>query len=115
MTLTFVNDAGGGQAAMPLVRHRARPIGAGGGTPGTQGGGSLFLEGRQRFASGDAVMPRARIVRRAAGRQIQAAPTIHAHGLRRIQFVDYVPIGEPVVVRYVRRHRLEERSECGDE
>ncbi|MGH9887456.1 MAG: zinc-dependent metalloprotease, partial [bacterium] len=110
MTLTFANDGGGGRggnAAGPA--QGPEPIGAGGGTGGGGRGGGLFSGTVASVTpSADAVTLRehASFVELPDGNFKMRTDDPRA-GYGGISFVDYsVPIGEPMVMRYVRRHRL---------
>ena len=115
MTLTFVNDATGGgrggNAAGPA--QGPEPIGVGGGTPGDNRGGGLFSGSVASVSpSADAVTLRehASFVELPDGNYKPRVDDPRA-GYGGIQFVDYsTPIGDPMVVRYVRRHRLEKKD-----
>jgi hypothetical protein len=115
MTLTFVNEAAGGgrggNAAGPS--QGPEPIGAGGGTPGDNRGGGLFSGSVASVSpSADAVTLRehASFVELPDGNYKPRVDDPRA-GYGGIQFVDYsTPIGDPMVVRYVRRHRLEKKD-----
>jgi len=114
MTLTFALDAaaggrggGGGPAQGPDA------IGAGGGTPGDNRGGGIFSGSVASVSpAGDAVTLRehASFVELPDENYKPRIDDPRA-GYGGIQFVDYsVPIGEPIVVRYLRRHRLEKKD-----
>ena len=114
MTLTFTMDAaaggrggGGGPAQGPDA------IGVGGGSPGDNRGGGLFSGSVASVTpSPDAVTLRehASFVELPDNNYKPRFDDPRA-GYGGIQFVDYsVPIGEPIVVRYLRRHRLEKKD-----
>jgi hypothetical protein len=115
MTLTFANDAAGGgrggNAAGPA--QGPEPIGVGGGTPPDNRGGGLFSGSVASVSpSADAVTLRehASFVELPDGNYKPRVDDPRA-GYGGIQFVDYsTPIGDPMVVRYVRRHRLEKKD-----
>src|SRR4029079_19705122 len=114
MTLTFALDAaaggrggGGGPAQGPDA------IGVGGGAPGDNRGGGIFS------GSVASVSPAARAVTLREHASFVELPDDNYKpriddpraGYGGIQFVDYsVPIGEPIVVRYLRRHRLQKKD-----
>jgi Met-zincin/Domain of unknown function (DUF5117) len=116
MTLTFVNDAaagrGGGNAGGP-AQGPAR-IGDGGGRAGGGGrGGGLFS------GSVASVTPTADSVTLREHVSLVELPDAHytpryddpRAGYGGLTFVDYsVPIGEPMQMRYIRRHRLEKKD-----
>ena len=114
MTLTFVNEARRRRRRRRRPAQGPAPIGAGGGAARWRTRRrSVLGTRRQRDADrrcGDAA--RARLVRRAAGRRLQAAQrTIRAPATAACTFVDYsTPIGEPMQMRYIRRHRLEKKD-----
>ena len=123
MTLTFVNEAGGGAAAAAAavrrrVRRRSAQAGGGGGGRRPRRRPVLGL-GRQRDADarrGDAA--RARVVRRAAGRQLHSrASTIRAPATAAsASSTTARRSASRCSIRYIRRHRLrEEGSGRGDE
>src|SRR5579871_3840598 len=116
-TLTFVNDAaggrggGGGGPAQGPQRIEA-PTGRGAGGGGGRGGG-LFS------GSVASVTPTAEAVTLREHVSLVELPDDNYKpryddpraGYGGLQFVDYsVPIGEPMVQRYIRRHRLEKKD-----
>jgi hypothetical protein len=110
MTLTFVMDAGGGRggnASGPAQGPTA--IGAGGGAPtGGRGGGLFSGTVASVTPAADAVTLRehASFVELPDGNYKPRAEDPR-DGFGGLQYVDYsTPIGEPMVVRYIRRHRL---------
>jgi hypothetical protein len=123
MTLTFVSDGGGGRgggnAAGP--QQGPAPIGpgnavaaAGGG--GGRGGGLYSGTVASVTPSADAVTLRehASFVELPDGNYKPRVDDPRA-GYGGMQFVDYsVPIGDPMVVRYLRRHRLEKTNPNAD-
>jgi hypothetical protein len=110
MTVTFTNEGGGGRggnASGPVQGPDA--IGAGGGAPaGGRGGGLFSGTVASVSASADAVTLR----EHASFVELPDAnykPRVEdpRDGFGGMQFVDYsTPIGDPMVVRYIRRHRL---------
>ena len=110
MTVTFTNEGGGGRggnAAGPVQGPDA--IGAGGGAPtGGRGGGLFSGTVASVSASPDAVTLR----EHASLVELPDAsykPRVEdpRDGYGGMQYVDYsTPIGDPMVVRYLRRHRL---------
>lgn len=122
MTLTFVNDAGsgrgGGNAAGP--QQGPPPIGEGGGrgaVTGGRGGGLFSGSVASVTPTPDAVTLRehASFVELPDGNYTPRADDPRA-GYGGLTFVDYsTPIGEPMQIRYIRRHRLEKKIGSGDE
>jgi hypothetical protein len=115
MTLTFVNDAaagrGGGNAGGPA--QGPEQIGARGGGGGGGRGGGLFS------GSVASVTPTADAVTMREHASLVELPDNHYQprvddpraGYGGLTFVDYsVPIGEPMQMRYIRRHRLEKKD-----
>ncbi len=113
MTLTFVSEptGRGGNAAGPA--QGPDPIGAGGGNTGGGRGGGLFSGTVASVTpSADAVTLRehASFVELPDGNFRPRVDDPRA-GYGGISYVDYsVPIGEPMVMRFVRRHRLEKKD-----
>jgi hypothetical protein len=116
MTLTFVNEGGagggrGGNAAGPA--QGPDQIGTGGGTPQINNGGGLFAGSVGSVSpSGDAVTLRehASFVELPDANYKPRLDDPRA-GYGGIAFADYSkPIGESIVVRYLRRHRLEKKD-----
>ncbi len=115
MTLTFVNDAaGGGRGNASGPAQGPDPIGQGGGTPADNRGGAGLFSGSVASVtpSADAVTLRehASFVELPDGNY---KPRVEdpRDGFGGLQFVDYsTPIGDPMVVRYIRRHRLEKKD-----
>ena len=118
MTLTFVNEAGGGrgggnaagpqQGPGPIADGSGRAGGGGGGR-----GGGLFSGSVASVApSADAVTLREHV-------SLVELPDNHytpryddpRAGYGGLTFIDYsVPIGDPMQMRYIRRHRLEKKD-----
>ncbi|HUL72487.1 MAG TPA: zinc-dependent metalloprotease [Vicinamibacterales bacterium] len=123
MTLTFVSDGaggrGGGNAAGPA--QGPQPIGAGNATAAAAGGGGrgggLFSGTVASVTpSADAVTLRehASLVELPDDKYKPRVDDPRA-GYGGMTYVDYsVPIGDPMVVRYVRRHRLEKTNPTAD-
>jgi hypothetical protein len=115
MTLTFVTDgAGGGRGNAAGPAQGPDPIGAGGGTPGDNRGGAGLFSGTVASVSpsADAVTLRehASFVELPDNNYKPRLDDPRA-GYGGVQFVDYsVPIGEPISVRYLRRHRLAKKD-----
>ena len=116
MTLTFVSEAaggrGGGNAAGPA--QGPTPIGAGGGAGGGGGRGGGLFSGTVASVTptADAVTLRehASLVELPDGNYRPRVDDPRA-GYGGLNYVDYsTPIGEPMVMRYVRRHRLEKKD-----
>jgi hypothetical protein len=117
MTLTFVNDAaggrGGGGATGPV--QGPLPIGDGGGRAGGGGGrgGGLFSGSVASVTpTADSVTLREHVslVELPDGNYKPRDDDPRA-GYGGLTFVDYsVPIGEPMQMRYIRRHRLEKKD-----
>ncbi len=123
MTLTFASDGaggrGGGNAAGP--QQGPAPIGTGNATAaagggGGRGGGLFSGTVASVTPSADAVTLRehASFVELPDGNYKPRVDDPRA-GYGGMQFVDYsVPIGDPMVVRYLRRHRLEKKNPGAD-
>ncbi len=119
MTLTFVNDTaggrGGGNAAGPQQGPGPIPESGSGGRAGGGGGrgGGLFSGSVASVTpSADAVTLREHVslVELPDGHYTPRWDDPRA-GYGGLTFVDYsVPIGDPMQVRYVRRHRLEKKD-----
>jgi hypothetical protein len=114
MTLTFVNDAaggrGGGNAAGPS--QGPAPIGSGDGTTGGRGGGMFSGTVASVSASADAVTLRehASFVELPDDNFTPRVDDPRA-GYGGMSYVDYsTAIGDPMVVRYVRKHRLQKKD-----
>jgi hypothetical protein len=116
ITLTFVNEGGagggrGGNAAGPS--QGPDQVGAGGGTPQINNGGGLFAGSVGSVSpAGDAVTLRehASFVELPDANYKPRMDDPRA-GYGGISFADYSkPIGESIVVRYLRRHRLEKKD-----
>ena len=115
MTLTFVSDAaggrGGGNAAGPS--QGPQPIGAGGGGGGGGRGGGMF----SGTVASVSASPEAVTLREHASfvelpdNNFQPRVDDPRAGYGGMSYVDYsTPIGEPMVVRYIRRHRLQKKD-----
>jgi hypothetical protein len=118
VTLTFVNEAtggggGGGGGGGPV--QGPTPIGAtgGGGGGGGFGGGGLFT------GTVASVTPTANVVTMREHASFVELPDGNYQpriddpraGYGGLSFVDYsVPIGEPMTIRYIRRHRLQKKD-----
>jgi hypothetical protein len=116
VTLTFANESGGGRGGFgggPV--QGPPPIGAGGGRGGGGGGfgGNLFS------GTVASVTPTAEAVTLREHYSLVELPDNNFQpryddpraGYGGLNFVDYsVPIGEPMVMRYIRRHRLEKKD-----
>jgi hypothetical protein len=121
MTLTFASDAGGGrggggggpsQGPQPIGAGGAASVGAGAGAGGGRGGGLFSGTVASVTPSADAVTLRehASFVELPDANYRPRVDDPRA-GYGGLSFVDYsTPIGEPMVVRWVRRHRLEKRD-----
>jgi hypothetical protein len=113
MTLTFVNDAaggrGGGNAAGPS--QGPEPIGARGGGGG-RGGGLFSGSVASVTPTADAVTLREHIsLVELPDDNYRPRVDDPRAGYGGLTFVDYsAPIGEPMQVRYIRRHRLEKKD-----
>jgi len=115
MTLTFVNEAagarGGGNAAGPA--QGPTPIGddsrSGG---GTRGGGMFSGSVSSVTPTADAVTLREHVsLVELPDNKYTPRVDDPRGGYSALAFVDYsTPIGEPMVVRYIRRHRLEKKD-----
>ena len=116
VTLTFANDAGGGRGGFGAGPAQGPPaIGEGGGRGGRGGGfgGGLFS------GTVASVTPAADSVTLREHYSLVELPDSNFQsryddpraGYGGLNFVDYsVPIGEPMVKRYIRRHRLEKKD-----
>jgi len=113
VTLTFANDAGGGRGGFGGGPAQGPPaIGEGGGRGGR--GGGLFS------GTVASVTPAADSVTLREHYSLVELPDSNFQpryddpraGYGGLNFVDYsVPIGEPMVKRYIRRHRLEKKDQ----
>jgi hypothetical protein len=112
MTLTFVNDAAGGRGGGGGPAQGPDPIGARAGGGGGRGGG-LFS------GSVASVTPTADVVTLREHVSLVELPDNNYKprdddpraGYGGLTFVDYsAPIGEPMQMRYIRRHRLEKKD-----
>jgi hypothetical protein len=118
MTLTFVNDTaggrGGGGATGPA--QGPPPIGEGGGRTGGGGGGrggGLFSGSVASVTpTADAVTLREHVsLVELPDHNYKPRDDDPRAGYGGLTFVDYsVPIGEPMQVRYIRRHRLQKND-----
>ena len=125
VTLTFTNETAGGrgggfagpnQGPPPIVV--SNPTAAPGAVPGGRGGrGGLFS------GTVPSVTPSAEAVTLREHYSLVALPDDHYQpryddpraGYGGLAFVDYsTPIGEPMVKRYIRRHRLEKKDPSAD-
>ena len=114
VTLTFANDAGGGRGGFGAGPAQGPPaIGEGGGRSGGGRGGGLFS------GTVASVTPTADSVTLREHYSLVELPDSSFQsryddpraGYGGLNFVDYsVPIGEPMVKRYIRRHRLEKKD-----
>jgi hypothetical protein len=114
MTLTFVNEGAGGRGGGGGGPAQGPPgIGAGGGGGGGGRGGGLFS------GSVASVTPSPDAVTMREHASFVELPDTNYKpryddpraGYGGLNFVDYsVPIGEPMVMRFIRRHRLEKKD-----
>src|SRR6185436_2822647 len=113
MTLTFANDAAGGRGGGGGPAQGPDQIGAGPGRGGGGRGGGLFS------GSVASVTPTAEAVTMREHMSLVELPDTNYKpryddpraGYGGLTYVDYsVPIGEPMVVRVIRRHRLEKKD-----
>ncbi len=115
MLLTFANEAAGGRGGGGGPQQGPPPIGEGGGRGAVGGGrgGGLFS------GTVASVTPTAEAV--TLREHVSLVELPHNHftprwddpraGYGGLAFVDYsVPIGEPMQIRYIRRHRLEKKD-----
>ena len=122
VTLTFVNEpAGGGggggggpvQGPTPIGPLGAAPGGAGGGGGGGFGGGGLFtgtVASVTPTPNAVTLREHASFVELPDGNYQPRVDDPRA-GYGGLSFVDYsVPIGEPMQLRYIRRHRLQKKD-----
>ncbi|PYR39184.1 MAG: peptidase [Acidobacteria bacterium] len=111
MTLTFVNDAAGGRGGGGPAQGPP-PIEGGAGRGGGRGGGLFSGSVASVTPTAEAVTMRehASLVELPDGNYKPRWDDPRA-GYGGLTFVDYsVPIGEPMQMHYVRRHRLEKRD-----
>jgi hypothetical protein len=116
--LTFANDAAGGRGGGGGPVQGPAPIGEGGGRAGGGGGGGG--RGGGLFSGTVAsVTPTADSVTMREHMSLVELPDNHYKprwddpraGYGGLTYVDYsVPIGEPMQMRYIRRHRLEKKD-----
>ena len=116
VTLTFANEAGGGRGGFGAGPVQGPPpIGAGGG----RGGGGGGFGGGMFSGTVASVTPTADSVTLREHYSLVELPDGNFQpryddpraGYGGLNFVDYsVPIGEPMVKRYIRRHRLEKKD-----
>src|SRR5437899_37413 len=114
MTLTFTNDAAGGRGGGGGPTQGPEPIGASAGRGGGGGrGGGLFS------GSVASVTPTAEAVTMREHVSLVELPDNNYKpryddprgGYGGLTFVDYsVPIGEPMQMRFIRRHRIEKKD-----
>jgi hypothetical protein len=113
MMLTFVSEPGGGRGGGGGPSQGPGAIGTGGGAAGAGRGGGLFAGTVASVTpSADAVTLRehASFVELPDGNYKTRVDDPRA-GYGGISYVDYsTPIGEPMVPRFVRRHRLEKKD-----
>ncbi len=116
MTLTFANDAAGGRGGGGGGPAQGPPqIGAGGGRAGGGGGrgGGLFSGSVASVTpSADSVTLREHVsLVELPDNNYKPRYDDPRGGYGGLSFVDYsVPIGEPMQMRYIRRHRLEKKD-----
>ena len=115
MTLTFVNDTAGGRGGGGGGPAQGPPqIGAGGraGGGGGRGGGLFSGSVASVTPSADAVTLREHVsLVELPDNNYKPRWDDPRGGYGGLNYVDYsVPIGEPMVMRYVRRHRLEKKD-----
>src|SRR5262245_60431126 len=115
MTLTFVNEAAGGRGGGGGGPAQGPPqigAGGGGGGGGGQGGGLFSGSVASVTPTADAVTMREHVslVELPDGNYKPRVDDPRA-GYGGLSYVDYsVPIGEPMVMRFIRRHRLEKKD-----
>ena len=114
MTLTFVADAAGGRGGGGAGGPSQGPaqVGAGDGTTGGRGGGLFSGTVASVAASADAVTLRehASFVELPDNNFTPRVDDPRA-GYGGLSFIDYsTPIGDPMVIRYVRKHRLQKKN-----
>ena len=112
MTLTFVNDAAGGRGGGGGPVQGPEPIGAGAGRTGGAGGGLFSGTVASVTPAADAVTMREHIsLVELPDNQYKTRNDDPRAGYGGLNSVDYsVPIGEPMVMRFIRRHRLEKKD-----
>jgi hypothetical protein len=119
MTLTFVNDAaggrGGGNASGPQQGPGPIPENGGaraGGAGGGRGGGLFSGSVASVTPTADAVTLREHVsLVELPDNNYKPRDDDPRAGYGGLTFVDYsVPIGEPMQMRYIRRHRLEKKD-----
>jgi hypothetical protein len=117
VTLTFAKDPGAGRGGFGAGPAQGPPaIGAGGGRGGGFGGGLFSGTVASVTPTPDSVTLREHysLVELPDG-NFQPRYDDPRAGYGGLNFVDYsVPIGEPMVRRYVRRHRLEKKDPSAD-
>ena len=116
VTLTFANEGGGGRGGFGGPAQGPPAIGTGGGRGGGGGGG---FGGGLFSGTVASVTPSAEAVTLREHYSLVELPDSNYQtryddpraGYGGLSFVDYsVPIGEPMVKRYIRRHRLEKKD-----
>ena len=113
VTLTFANDAGGGRGGFGAGPAQGPPaIGQGGGRGGGRGGGLFSGTVASVTPAADSVTLREHYsLVELPDSNFQSRYDDPRAGYGGLNFVDYsVPIGEPMVKRYIRRHRLEKKD-----
>jgi Met-zincin/Domain of unknown function (DUF5117) len=113
MILTFVNDAAGGRGGGGGPQQGPPPIGEAGGRAGGGRGGGLFSGTVASVTpAADAVTLREHVsFVELPDSNYQPRSDDPRAGYGGLTFVDYsVPIGEPMQIRYIRRHRLETKD-----
>ena len=113
VTLTFASDSGGGRGGFGSGPAQGPPaIGAGGGRGGGFGGGLFSGTVASVTPTPDSVTLREHYsLVELPDNNFQPRYDDPRAGYGGLNFVDYsVPIGEPMVKRYIRRHRLEKKD-----
>ena len=118
VTLTFVNDGAGGRGGGGGPAQGPPPIGqvgAAGGGGGGRGGGLFSGSVASVTPTAEAVTMREHVsLVELPDRNYAPRFDDPRAGYGGLLFVDYsVPIGDPMVQRYIRRHRLEKRDPNG--
>ncbi len=113
MTLTFANEAAGGRGGGGGPAQGPPPIGAAGGGGGGGRGGGLFSGSVASVTpTPDAVTLREHVsLVELPDNNYKPRYDDPRAGYGGLSYVDYsAPIGEPMVMRFIRRHRLEKKD-----
>jgi hypothetical protein len=112
MTLTFVNDAAGGRSGGGGPAQGPPTIGEGAGRGGGRGGGLFSGSVASVTPTADAVTLREHVsLVELPDNNYAPRDDDPRAGYGGLTFVDYsAPIGEPMQMRYIRRHRLQKKD-----